>query len=113
LYGDNYSINLDINQHFARYEDSLWDESEEETEAPVYRVKKRKDKNIHYIDVMNKKKIVYTLDCSKLGKRNYNFIISVEGMQFVLEQFKKGIKSLNGLKKELKQRKYVKTDNKK
>jgi len=98
---DTLSIEADLNRHFSRYEDPLWDEYEER-KAIFFRIKRRiVDDNCFYDIIKNSKK-VYTLDCSKVNKKHLNFIKSTDGMVFVLNSFKKGVKSLNGIKKALK-----------
>ncbi len=47
-------------------------------------------------------KVVFVVEGAKLTNKEKDFLRSVEGMNFLIAQFKKGIKSFNSLKKEIK-----------
>jgi len=100
MYGDSYSINMDLNQHFSRYEDPLWDDCEKNN--IFYHIKKRESGDKCFLDFIKNGKKIYTLDCSKLNKKQSKFIKTAKGMVFALKKFKEGIKNLSGIKKELK-----------
>jgi len=97
LYG-NFSIEADLNHHFVRYEDPLWDESLIEGKDLIYRVYKKNINKKCFFDVSINNKTIYIIDCSKLTKKQKTFVQSVEGLKFIIEQLKKGVKSFNKLK---------------
>lgn len=49
-------------------------------------------------------KIVFTLEGSKLTNKEKDFLHSVDGVNFLIGQFKQGIKSFNSLKGEIKKK---------
>lgn len=99
MYGDSFSINMDLNQHFSRYEDPLWDENEEELKGSLIEIKRIDLKDKCMFNIIKNGKVFYTIDCSKLTKRQGEFLKTTEGMLFMLDNFKNGIKTINGLKK--------------
>jgi len=99
LYGDSFSINMDLNQHFSRYEDPLWDESEEEIKSSLIEVKRVDSKDKCIFNIIKNGKLSCTIDCSKLTKRQVEFLKTIEGMLFMLNSFKNGVKNLSEFKK--------------
>jgi len=100
LYGDNFSVEADLNRHFSRYEDPLWDEGEGGTRGPpITRITRTGGVDNCIFNIMNNTKVVYSIDCKKLTKRQAKFLQTTEGMQFLLLQFKNGVKNMSGLKK--------------
>lgn len=99
MYGDSYSINMDLNQHFSRYEDPLWDEGEEEAKNSVIQIKRVDLEDKCVFNIIKNNKTFCTIDCSKLTKRQGKFLKTVEGMLFMLDSFKSGVKNISGLKR--------------
>lgn len=52
--------------------------------------------------IMEDKKILLTIDSEKLTKKEKSFLRTIDGFKFLLEEYKKGIKSLNALKSSIK-----------
>lgn len=100
MYRNNSSIQSDLNRHFSRYEDPLWDDVEEKPPT-IYRVERVDKSRKTIIKVIENNEILYIIDCEKLNKRQANFIKSQEGMSFVIQQLKVGVKNISNLKKAL------------
>lgn len=49
-------------------------------------------------------KVVFTLDGSKITIKEKEFLRTVDGINFLLDQYKQGIKSFNALKQEIKKK---------
>ncbi len=47
-------------------------------------------------------KTIFTVEGAKLTNKEKEFLRTVDGVNFLISEFKKGIKSLNALKKEMK-----------
>lgn len=52
--------------------------------------------------VMNDNKVIFTIESTKVSKKEREYLQSVEGFNFMLAQAKIGIKSLNAFRTELK-----------
>lgn len=52
--------------------------------------------------IMVDNKLIFTIESSKISKKEREFLQTVEGFNFILSQAKADIKSLNGFKTELK-----------
>ena len=61
--------------------------------------------------VMFDNKVTFIIEGSKLGKKEREFLGTIEGFNFILKQAKLGIKSLNSFKNDLKKIIYSKSDN--
>lgn len=49
-------------------------------------------------------KVVFTVEGSKLNNKEKEFLRTVDGINFLLSQYKEGIKSFNSLKQEIKKK---------
>lgn len=54
--------------------------------------------------IFENNKNVFTLEGSKLTNKEKEFLRTVDGINFLLEQYKEGIKSFNSLKQEIKKK---------
>ena len=98
---NNLTIEADLNRHFSRYEDPLWDEDEVELSKRVIRVRMSKNNEGFVIELEHNNKPVYFIEESKISKKYVKFLQSGEGLQFIISQYKKGVKNLSQLKKSL------------
>lgn len=102
MYGNNLSIEADLNRHFSRYEDPLYDLNEDEERKTMIRVIKKETKTTCIFNVIKNNELIYCIDCKKLTKKQANYLKSVEGMQFIIEQLKNNVKNISNLKAALK-----------
>ena len=52
--------------------------------------------------ITNDNKLIFTIESTKISKKEKEYLRTVEGFNFILSQAKVGIKSLNSFRKELK-----------
>ncbi len=73
--------------------------------APIIRIKHVRSANkTEKWKVFENSKNVFTLDGTKISKKEREFLHSVEGVQFLLAKSKLGSLTVNGLKKEMKEK---------
>lgn len=91
-----------LKYNLSKFEDDLYQEECDVAEK-VIRVKRVSMPNKgEKWKVMNDNKIIFIIEGSKLSKKEKVFLETVAGFNFILEQAKIGIKSLNSFKNELK-----------
>jgi hypothetical protein len=94
---DNSKYNL------SKFEFDLYDE-ESNKPHKVVRVKRFSMPNKgEKWKIFEDNKIMFVVEGSKLNNKEKAFLRTVEGVSFLLSQYKNGIKSFNALKNELKQ----------
>jgi hypothetical protein len=99
MYKNTLTIEADLNRHFSRYDDPLFDD---ELEVKDYiRISINRKKDGYRISILKNEEVVYMIDSNKLTKKQSNFLQTGAGLQFVLTQYKKGVKNISGLKKAL------------
>lgn len=100
MYRNNIVIESDLNRHFSRYEDPLWDEEGQEPKVRGIGVSmKIISKDDYMIYVSENNKMIYKVDSTKLTKRQKKFFSSKEGLSFIIEKYKIGVKNISNLKK--------------
>lgn len=91
-----------LKYNLSKFEYDLYHE-EDDVALPVIRVK--------HINLPNKgdrwkifedSKVGFTIEGSKLNNKEKEFLRSVDGVNFLIRQYKNGIKSFNALKSEIK-----------
>lgn len=92
--GSKYSL--------SKHEYDLYNEEDDIAEK-IYRVKRFAMPNKHekwkiFLD----SKVIFTVESTKISKSERKFLQTVEGFNFMLNQAKSGIKSLNAFRTELK-----------
>jgi hypothetical protein len=86
----------------SKFDHDLFHE-EDHVVLPVIRIKSvSMPNNGRKWRIMQDQKIVFTIESTKINKTEKQFLQTVEGFNFMLSQAKKGIKSLNAFKTELK-----------
>lgn len=86
----------------SKFEYDLYHE-EDDISLPVIRVKKfnlpNKDKRWK---IMVDNKLIFTIEGSKISKKEKDYLETIDGFNFILNQAKIGIKSLNSFRSEIK-----------
>lgn len=91
------------NKHnLSKFEYDLYHEEDDKTEK-IVRVKRVSMPNKgEKWKIMIDAKVIFTIESTKISRKEKDFLSTVEGFNFMLTQGKAGIKSLNGLRNELK-----------
>jgi len=104
------SIESDLNKHHVKYEDPLWDESIYENEGKRnFRISLRdvnhkdKDKAFEW-DFFDKKIVTLTLCGKDLTKKQVKYLLSAEGIQYLLQLYKAGFRTQTKIKLKLKEK---------
>jgi len=91
-----------IKHILSKYEYDLYKE-EDDIPQKIIRVKRFSMPNKgEKWKIFEDNKVVFILDGTKLTVKEKVFLRTVEGVNFLIAQFKDGIKSINALKKEIK-----------
>ncbi len=101
MYKNGHTVETDLNRHFSRFEDPLWDDSERDAPPTIVRVRICKDENTFKAEVLEDNKVKFVIDGRKLTKKQLAFVKSGEGLQFIIAQYKKGVKNISNFKKVL------------
>src|ERR1035437_1841017 len=89
---------------FNKFDHDLYQEDDDIT-YPIFRVKRIATSNkIERWKFYQDSKVVFTLEGSKISKKEKEFLRTIDGVNFLLVECKKGIKSLNSLKIEIKKK---------
>jgi hypothetical protein len=87
---------------FSKFEHDLYHE-ESDTVEKVIRVKRFNSSNkSEKWKIFEDNHVSFIIEGDKLTKKEREFLRSIDGFNFLIAQFKQGIKSLNHLKKEIK-----------
>lgn len=87
-----------------KFDDDLFDEDKDVVEK-VVRVKRVQLPNKgEKWRVIENNKVMFTLDGTKVSKKEKEYLRTADGFNFLIHQYKEGIKSLNKLKIELKKK---------
>lgn len=103
----------DQNQKYnlSKFEFDLYHEEDDVAEK-VIRVKRVSMPNKgEKWKIINDNKVIFTVESTKISKKEREYLQTVEGFNFMLSQAKQGIKSLNSFRNELKKNINKKTDN--
>lgn len=89
-------------KHLSKFEHDLYNE-EDDIALPVIRVKRISlpNKGDRW-KVFSDNKVVFTIESSKLLKKEKEFLQTIDGFNFILSKAKVGIKSLHNFRLELK-----------
>lgn len=88
--------------NLSKFEFDLYDE-ESNKPHKVVRVKRFSSSNkVEKWKIFEDNKIMFIIDGDKLGNKEKSFLRTVDGINFLLTQYKSGIKSFNSLKNEIK-----------
>ena len=92
-----------LKYNLSKFEYDLYHEEDDKAEK-VIRVKRVSMPNKgEKWKVMDDNKLIFTIESSKVSKKEREYLQTIEGFNFILAQAKTGIKSLNGFRKELKE----------
>lgn len=87
--------------NLSKFELNLYNEEDDIVEK-VIRVKRIASSNSEKWKIFDDNKVVLIVDGSKLTNKEKEFLRTVDGVNFLIAQFKQGIISFNSLKNELK-----------
>jgi len=88
----------------SKFEYDLFHE-EDDVKLPTIRIKRISMPNKgEKWKVMIDNKVVFVIEGTKLNNKEKEFLRSIDGVNFLLSQFKKGVKSFNSLKIEIKKK---------
>jgi SMC interacting uncharacterized protein involved in chromosome segregation len=91
-----------LKYNLSKFEYDLYHEEDDVAEK-VIRVKRVSMPNKgEKWKIMTDNKVTFIIEGSKLGKKEREFLNTVDGFNFMLKQAKAGIKSFNALKNEIK-----------
>jgi len=91
-----------IKHPLSKFEYDLYHE-EEDISMPVVRVKRVNMPNKgEKWKIMEDNKVMMVVEGVKLNKKECEFLRTIDGVNFLINQYKTGIKSFNALKKEIK-----------
>lgn len=86
----------------SKYEYDLYKE-EDDVKMPVIRIKHTSTANkVERWKIFEDSKAMFVIEGSKLSAKEKEFLRSVAGINFLIRQYKLGIKSFSALKKEIK-----------
>lgn len=101
LGGEEYK-DSNLKYNLSKFEYDLYHE-EDDISEPVVRVKRVSMPNKgEKWKVMHDNKIIFTVESTKISKKEREYLQTIEGFNFILAQAKTGIKSLNSFRMELK-----------
>ena len=88
----------------SKFEYDLYHE-EDDVSNPVVRVRRFSLPNKgERWKIFEDNKVVFIIEGSKLAKKERTFLRTIDGINFVINQYKNGIKSFNSFKTEIKKR---------
>jgi len=97
------SIEADLNSHFAKHEDPLWDEEKGEQVARIVEVKRISTKGFdkHSWKIVENKETVLTIESGNLSKKQIEFLLTPFGIKTLIQKYKDGNNTLTKMKKNL------------
>ena len=88
------AVESDLNKHHSKYEDPLWNESEEASKTLIH-VKLKKTSSKCIWNVFSNKVLVFAINGALLTKKDLKFLLTLEGSQFIIQSYKDGCNSMN------------------
>ena len=102
--GGEESKDGNLKYSLSKFEYDLYHEEDDKAEK-VIRVKRVSMPNKgEKWKVMSDNKLIFTIESTKISKKEREYLQTVEGFNFILSQAKTGIKSLNSFRTELKKK---------
>ena len=102
--GSEESKDGNLKYNLSKFEYDLYHEEDDVAEK-VIRVKRVSMPNKgEKWKIFEDNKVMFVVEGSKLNNKEKDFLRSVDGVNFLIAQFKQGIKSFNSLKNEIKKR---------
>lgn len=89
---------------FSKFEHDLYHEEDDVAEKVIQVKRISLPSKGEKWKIFSDSKLIFTIEGSKLTKKEKEFLRSVDGVNFLIAQFKQGIKSLNALKAEIKKK---------
>lgn len=100
--GGEESKDGNLKYNLSKFEYDLYHEEDDKAEK-VIRVKRVSMPNKgEKWKIFEDNKVMFTVEGTKLTNKEKDFLRSVDGVNFLITQYKQGIKSFNSLKKEIK-----------
>jgi hypothetical protein len=88
----------------SKFEYDLYHEEDDKTEK-IIRVKRVSLPNKgERWKILEDSKVMFVVEGAKLNKKEKDFLRTVDGVNFLIEQYKQGIKSFSALKAEIKKK---------
>ena len=103
MFGSKDIIEADLNNHFSRFEDPLWDD--ENAPSVLLHVKRISKKSGIVWKFFENKTLLFALDSKTISDKNTEFLSTVEGTQWLLASYKVGGKTLEKICEMLESRK--------
>jgi hypothetical protein len=88
------SVETDLNKHFSKYEDPLWDEAKEAMES-LYEVKRVKKTKMPQWKVFANKELLYVIDSAECSQKQIDYLLTIDGFRFILKTIKAGAKTFD------------------
>lgn len=96
------AIESDLNKHHVRYEDPLWDEDESLNAQTSWRVKLKKTSSKYVWQIFYNKDVIFVINGDLLTKKQIQYLLTPDGVRFILNTAKNGCNSMNKFRNMLK-----------
>ena len=102
--GGEETKDSNLKYNLSKFEYDLYHEEDDKAEK-VIRVKRVSMPNKgEKWKIFEDNKVMFVVEGSKLNNKEKDFLRTVDGVNFLIAQYKEGIKSFNSLKKEIKKK---------
>lgn len=101
MFGTKDTIEADLNRHFSKYEDPLWDEDENSKKSISVTRVSNKTFDKHLWKFYENSKLVLTVEDTYFTKKQIKFLLSVDGIKFLIDAYKAGDRNASRIKKSL------------
>lgn len=101
MFGTKDTVEADLNKHFSRFEDPLWDEKKENKNYIEIKRTSSKDFSKHAWKIYENSSIVAILESENFTKKQINFLLTVDGLKTLIEIYKQGNNNISKIKKAL------------
>jgi len=97
-------IEGDLNRHFSKFDDSLFDDEKDGESKKSIRVKRISTKSFdkHSWKIFENNKIALIIEGESFIKKQITFLLTMAGIQFLIATYKEGNNTLVKIKKALK-----------
>ena len=99
MFGNKEATEAGLNHSFSRFSDELWDDDENKEKCVQVKRVSSKDFTKHSWKILEDDELVVLLESSSLTKKQIKFLLSVEGIKFLIDTYKKGSCNITKIKK--------------
>lgn len=99
MFGNKEATEADLNRHFSRFADELWDDDEIKEKCVEVKRLSSKDFSKHSWKIFEDSELVVLLESCSLTKKQIKFLLTVDGIKFLIETYKKGNCNITKIKK--------------